>query len=59
MGTDGLIKNLVSFFKTARHLWGRCPHCDTVFRLSDAAISCSPNPPRDWLRKLERQQADL
>lgn len=59
MSTDGLVKNLVSFFKTARHLWGRCPSCGDPFRLSDVAISSSPNPPRDWLRKMQRQQADL
>jgi predicted Holliday junction resolvase-like endonuclease len=59
MSTDGLVKNLVSFFKTERHLWGRCPSCRDPFRLSDVAISSSPNPPRDWLRKMQRQQADL
>lgn len=59
MSTDGLVKNLVAFLKTARHLWGRCPSCGTPFRLSDAAISSSPEPPRDWLRRLERQQAAL
>jgi hypothetical protein len=59
MSTDGLVKNLVSFFKTARHLWGRCPSCGNPFRLSDVAISSSPNQPRDWLRKMQREQADL
>jgi predicted Holliday junction resolvase-like endonuclease len=59
MSTDGLVKNLVSFFKTARHLWGRCPSCDSIFRLSDAAISSSPDPPRDWLRRLDRRQSFL
>jgi len=59
MGTDDLVKNLVSFFKTARHLWGRCPSCGDPFRLSDVAISSSPNPPRDWLYKMQRQQAQL
>lgn len=58
MNSD-LLKNLVSFFKTARHLWGRCPSCGSVFRLSDAAISSSPEPPRDWLRRLEREQSRL
>lgn len=56
---NGFMKNLLNFFKTARHLWGRCPNCGEPFRLSDAAISSSPNPPRDWLRKLQRQEADL
>ena len=56
---DGLVKNLLSFLKTARHLWGRCPNCGTPFRLSDAAISSSQEPPRDWLRRLERRQVVL
>lgn len=59
MSVNQFTKDLVSFFKNARHLWGRCPHCDQPFRLSDAAISSSPNPPRDWIRRLERQQADV
>lgn len=58
-GSNGLVKELVTFFKHARHLWGRCPTCGSLFRLSDAAISSSPEAPRDWLRRLERQQASL
>jgi len=56
---NGWTEDLVAFFKAARHLWGRCPSCGSLFRLSDAAISSSPEPPRDWLRRLERQQATL
>ena len=59
MSSDGWAKELVSFFKTARHLWGRCPGCGTPFRLSDAAISASAEPPRDWLRRLERKKNRL
>lgn len=56
---DGFIKNLISFFKTARHLWGRCPDCGSYFRMSEVVISSSPNPPKDWIRQLERQKAKL
>ncbi len=59
MNSDGLVKDLVAFLRTARHLWGRCPSCGTSFRLSDAAISSSPEPPQDWLRRLERQRVAL
>jgi predicted Holliday junction resolvase-like endonuclease len=59
MRGDGFATDLVNFFKTAKHLWGRCPSCQTVFRLSDCAISSSSEPPRDWLRRLERRQAIL
>jgi len=54
---DGFAKELVAFFKKASHLWGRCPSCGSVFRLSEAAISAKQEPPRDWLRRLERREA--
>lgn len=53
------MQDVVRFFKTARHLWGRCPDCDALFRLSDVAISSSAEPPRDWLRRLEKRQLAL
>ena len=59
MSANGFVTNLISFLKTARHLWGRCPSCGTPFRLSDAAISSSPEPPKDWLRRLQKQQERL
>ncbi len=54
-----LQKTLVEFYKVARQLWGRCPCCGDLFRLSDAAISCGTEPPRDWLRKQQREQEEL
>ena len=54
--SNGFAKDLVAFFKQASHLWGRCPKCDSVFRLSEAAISAAQEPPRDWLRRLERRE---
>lgn len=59
MDSNGFAKHLVTFLKTARHLWGRCPNCSTPFRLSDATITSSPEPPRDWLRQLQRREAAL
>jgi predicted Holliday junction resolvase-like endonuclease len=53
---NGFAKELVAFFKHASHLWGRCPNCDSVFRLSEAAISARQEPPKDWLRRLERRE---
>jgi hypothetical protein len=34
MTSNGIVKDLVAFFKTARHLWGRCPSCGSPFRLT-------------------------
>ena len=56
MDGNGFMVELTRFFKTARHLWGRCPRCGDLFRLSDAAISFGNEPPADWLRRLQRQQ---
>jgi predicted Holliday junction resolvase-like endonuclease len=59
MPTDGLLVELTKFFKAARHLWGRCPRCSELFRLSEAAISFGEKAPADWLTKVERQRVAL
>jgi len=56
MSNEGLTVELTRFFKAARHLWGRCPRCGDLFRLSDAAISFGSEPPADWLHRLKQQQ---
>lgn len=59
MKNNNILAELSRFFKEARHLWGRCPQCGDLFRLSEAAISFGSNPPRDWLLRLQRQQVAL
>jgi predicted Holliday junction resolvase-like endonuclease len=54
--SDAFLADLTKFFKAARHLWGRCPRCGQLFRLSEAAISFGNRPPRDWLYRLQRRQ---
>lgn len=56
MSSDSVMQELTSFFKAAPHLWGRCPRCSDLFRLSEVAISFDNKPPADWLRRLQRQQ---
>ncbi len=56
MKSDAFLADLTKFFKAARHLWGRCPRCGQLFRLSEAAISFADQPPRDWLHRLQRRQ---
>jgi predicted Holliday junction resolvase-like endonuclease len=56
MKDDGLFAELARFFRAAKHLWGTCPRCGELFRLSEAAISFGSTPPRDWLLRLQRQQ---
>lgn len=52
----GFVRRTRSFFSRSEHLWGRCPQCGELFRLSEAAISFGSTPPRDWLLQLQRQQ---
>jgi predicted Holliday junction resolvase-like endonuclease len=59
MNGNGLLADLTRFFKAARHLWGRCPRCGDLFRLSEAAISFGEEPPKDWLRRLQHTQDQL
>lgn len=54
---SALVMDLTAFFRKARSLWGRCPHCGLPFRLSEASISSSPEPPRGWLRRFERRES--
>ena len=53
---SALMVELTRFFKAARHLWGRCPRCHELFRLSEAAISFGDTAPRDWLQRIQRRQ---
>lgn len=59
MAVEPFLKQLSEFYKAARHLWGRCPACRHLFRLSDAAISYGNEPPRDWLRRVQQQEGKL
>ncbi len=59
MNDEPLLRQLANFYRAARHLWGRCPLCNGLFRLSDAAISYGSEPPRDWLRRVQKQQDRL
>ena len=59
MAINPFLKQLSDFYRAARHLWGRCPCCGDLFRLSDVAISYGSEPPRDWLRRLQKQQEQV
>ncbi len=59
MKNTALMVELTRFFKAANHLWGRCPRCSQLFRLSQVAISFGNEPPRDWLQRFQRQQETL
>jgi len=59
MAAKTFLGQLADFYRAAKDLWGQCPQCGNLFRLSEAAISHGREPPRDWLRKLQKQQEQV
>lgn len=43
---------LVEFLREQRHIFGSCPHCQTVFRLADVKLSYTTYKP-DWKDQLD------
>ena len=50
---------IVDFFQQLRRLFGYCPCCDTVFRLSDCKIYHQTKPEADWKDELDKQLEKL
>jgi predicted Holliday junction resolvase-like endonuclease len=50
---------IVDFFHRLRRLFGNCPCCDTVFRLSDCNIYHQTKPEADWKNTLDKQREKL
>ena len=48
----GSISSLLDFYKHERTVFGRCPHCDLPFRLSDVKLTYGKEPPRDLLTQM-------
>ena len=56
---DGGVMDLLSFYKTEKRIFGRCPHCGDVFRLSDVKLTHGKEPPRDVLTRLRKEREKL
>ena len=41
------IGSLLAFYKHERNIFGRCPHCNEPFRLSEVKLTYGKEPPRD------------
>ena len=54
-----MIPKLLQFFTVLRHIFGLCPKCGQLFRLSDAAIYVKAPPSKDWMNRLEAQKRRL
>jgi len=51
--------NLINFFEAQRNIFGICPHCRELFRLSDIKISYKAKFGKDWYDKLKEQEEKL
>lgn len=59
MKVDGNINSLLQFYKSERQIYGRCPHCQEPFRLSEIKLTYGKEPPKDQLVKLKRERDRL
>lgn len=53
------IRDLLAFYKTEQRIFGRCPHCHDVFRLSETKLTYGKEPPRDLLTRLKKERDQL
>jgi predicted Holliday junction resolvase-like endonuclease len=53
------VRDLLAFYKTERNIFGRCPHCQDVFRVSEAKLTYGKEPPRDLLSRLKKERDQL
>lgn len=51
--------DLIKFFSYQRQIFGVCPCCGDLFRLSDCKVYRKDAPVSDWKEKLEKQSAAL
>jgi predicted Holliday junction resolvase-like endonuclease len=51
--------DLIKFFSYQRQIFGVCPCCGELFRLSDCKVYRKDAPITDWKEKLEKQTAAL
>lgn len=49
------MKDAVELFSTMRSVFGICPCCGNIFRLSDCRVFLQGIPKKDWKDKLETQ----
>ena len=56
---EGSIGSLLAFYKHERNIFGRCPHCNEPFRLSEVKLTYGKEPPRDLLTRMKRDRDKL
>ncbi len=45
--------NVLDFFQEIQRIFGVCPHCDEIFRLSDATLFAKTRPPQSPFDRLD------
>ena len=55
----GYLKGILDFFEAQRKIFGICPCCGEIFRLSDIKISYRKSFAKDWYEKLRKQEEKL
>jgi predicted Holliday junction resolvase-like endonuclease len=56
MGKREIIGSMMKFFQTAQEIYGVCPTCGDIFRVSDMRIFYGKEPPKDWLSTLTEKE---
>ena len=48
-------KEVLNFYSTLRHIFGVCPYCGEIFRLSDCKLFQKKKPDIDWKEKIDNE----
>jgi len=48
--------DILKFFTLQRQIFGICPKCNDLFRLSDTKIYLKEKPVKDWMDKLDSEE---
>jgi predicted Holliday junction resolvase-like endonuclease len=51
--------DILHLFNLQRQIFGVCPHCDDLFRLSDTKIYVKKKPVKDWMDELDLRMERL
>jgi predicted Holliday junction resolvase-like endonuclease len=56
---SGNIGSLLNFYKHEKNIFGRCPHCEEPFRISEVKLTYGKEPPRDLLSRMKKDRDRL
>ena len=48
-------KDVIEFYSSLRQIFGVCPHCGEIFRLSDCKLYQKKKPAVDWKEKIDNE----